>query len=99
MQAAWAIRTVNVAQNVTILRCCAAARAACGQKVANFGRSNSARNNRRKKYYKNAQKKTRIRLDRRVAILISFFDAYGRFGRFCTRPALALRCFGVARGP
>ena len=99
MQAAWAIRTVNVAQNVTILRCCAAAMAVCDQKVANFGASNSARNNRRKKYYKNAQKKTRIRLDRRVAILISFFDAYGRFGRFCTRPALALRCFGVARGP
>ena len=59
-----------------------------------FGTEQSA-----KKCSENARKKTRIRLDRRVAILISFFDAYGRFGRFCTRPALALRCFGVVREP
>ena len=59
-----------------------------------FGTEQSA-----EKYSKNAQKKTRIRLHRRVAILISFFDAYGRSGRFCTRPAFALRCFGVVREP
>ena len=44
MQATWAIRTVKVAQNVTLLRSCAAAPPACGQNVANFGPFNSGRN-------------------------------------------------------
>ena len=57
MEAAWAIRTVKVAQNVTLLRSCAAARRACGEKVANFGPSNSARNNRRKNVLKMHEKK------------------------------------------
>ena len=35
MQAAWAIRTVKMTQNVTIFRSCAAARAACGMVVSN----------------------------------------------------------------